>query len=210
MSKKKSKTKAVSKIAKRIQSVYGRIMPEPGGDPAWHPKCNSNKTVVVFWKKIRFVRRFVYAVQYMIPCTRVTFSKDGLFSKDGRTLIWGKFRRMGLSFFPNYSHSLQKKHGISGGCTSCGASCKLLLQCPHWDNKSHLCSIYEDRPAACRLFPITPQDIEDRNIVLKKEPCGFAFQTPVLQADRHMTLRPERSKKQATKKPIPIPPKNQI
>jgi hypothetical protein len=63
---------------------------------------------------------------------------------------------------------------MSGGCNRCGSSCKLLFQCPHWDDDSKLCSVYEDRPNICRLFPITPGDLRDRNLVAKS-PCGFTF-----------------------------------
>lgn len=202
------KVNKLTKVARRILPAYGRVMPEPGGDPAWNAKCSSNDSMSVFWKKIRFIRRFVYTIQYLIPVTKVAFfTRDGVYSKEGRILVWGKFRRMFISFFPSYAHKLQTKYGLTGGCRSCGASCKLLIQCPHWDEKSHLCSIYEDRPPACRLFPITPADIRDRDIVLKKEPCGFAFQTPAIKPDRHITLRPERKNPKATKKPAPIPPK---
>ena len=125
--------------------------------------------------KVRPLRRFWYLIQYMIPCTQITFSKNGIGSQDGRILILGKIRRFILSLIPSIGLSLQKKHGLTGGCSSCGASCKLLFQCPHWDDKSHLCSIYEDRPNACRLFPITQADISDRDLVLKTQPCGFDF-----------------------------------
>lgn len=86
---------------------------------------------------------------------------------------------MFLSFFPNLSRRLQKRYGLEGGCRSCGASCKLLFQCPHWDESSSLCSVYEDRPNICRLFPITPKDISDRDLVRGIEGgCGFRFSKP--------------------------------
>lgn len=130
--------------------------------------------------KIGFFRRSYYLIQYLLPCTRITFFTpgEGIYTKDGRALVRGKFRRMFFSAFPSLAVSMQKKYGLQGGCTSCGASCKLLFQCPHWDEETHLCKIYEDRPPACRFFPITPGDIRDRNIVLKDEPCGFVFTKP--------------------------------
>lgn len=127
-------------------------------------------------QRITFVRKTVQFFQYMIPCTYITFfTVRGIYSKDGRFLVRGKFRRMFLSFFPSVAKNLQKKHGIQGGCVSCGASCNLLFKCPQWDTTTHLCKIYEDRPNACRFFPITPADIEDRNLVLKGKECGFTF-----------------------------------
>jgi hypothetical protein len=126
-------------------------------------------------KLTRPLRQLWHIYERTVPFFFVVFTKKGLFSRDGRQLIWGKTRRIFISFIPPLAYYLQKKHGISGGCTSCGASCKLLFQCPHWDDKSHLCNVYEDRPNICRFFPITPADIEDRNLILKDTPCGFDF-----------------------------------
>ena len=106
------------------------------------------------------------------------FTRRGLVSRDGRQLIWGKARRVFISFFPSWAHALRKKYGMEGGCTSCGASCNLLFRCPHWDSSTHLCTVYEHRPNICKLFPITPADIRDRNIVLKDKPCGYTFKSP--------------------------------
>ena len=129
--------------------------------------------------KIRVLRRIWYIFQILPHFFAVAFSADGLGSEDGRQLIWGKIRRTFISLFPPLARALQEKHGISGGCRGCGASCRLLFQCPHWDDRSNLCGIYEDRPTVCRLYPISPADIRDRNLVLKKKPCGFSF------ADQH-------------------------
>ena len=81
-----------------------------------------------------------------------------------RTIIWGKIRRTMIGCVPGLALHLKRKHGLTGGCTSCGASCNLLFRCPHWDEESRLCSIYEDRPIVCRLFPITPSDLRDRDL----------------------------------------------
>jgi len=134
--------------------------------------------------KIRALRRIWYVLQIIPHFFSITFSGEGLGSEDGRTLIWGKIRRAFISLFPPLARSLQKQHGLTGGCRSCGASCQLLFQCPHWDDRSQLCSIYHDRPTICRLYPITPADIRDRDIVLKKRPCGFRF------AERSNSPRP--------------------
>ena len=128
------------------------------------------------FQRYRLLRRLRYLTQYLIPCLRVAiFTRQGIWSRKGRILIWGKFRRMFLGLFPPLARQLQLKHGIAGGCRSCGASCRLLLKCPHWDEVTHLCSIYEDRPTACRLFPITPEDLRDRDLVLEGQDCGYVF-----------------------------------
>lgn len=128
-----------------------------------------------FVMKIRPLRRAWLNLERFPPFFKAAFSSQGLASKEGRQLIFGKLRRVLISTCPAFARYLQSKYKLQGGCTSCGASCKLLFQCPHWDESSHLCSVYEDRPNICRLFPITPADISDRNIVLKDKPCGFTF-----------------------------------
>lgn len=127
---------------------------------------------------LRPIRRLLYIARIFEAFFAVAFTRQGLGSAAGRQLIWGKLRRSFITQFPAWARALQKKHGLQGGCISCGASCKLLFQCPHWNESSHLCNIYEDRPNACRFFPMTPSDISDRNLVLKEKACGFRFDRP--------------------------------
>ena len=107
------------------------------------------------------------------PFVSAAFSDRGLADPDGRSLIWGKFRRMLLSLIPPLARYLQKHYGLSGNCAQCGNSCRLLFQCPHLD-ASGLCTVYDDRPSICRTFPITPADIRDRNIAASGL-CGYRF-----------------------------------
>ena len=126
--------------------------------------------------QVRPIRRFWHFIERTIPFLRVAFSDLGLGSREGRILIWGKFRRVVLSSVPPLAKHLQKHYGVKGGCEGCGSSCNLLFQCPHWEEQTGLCSVYEDRPNICRLFPITPADIRDRNLVAKNlQTCGFSF-----------------------------------
>jgi len=125
--------------------------------------------------KWKWFRRSFYNLERFPPFFKACLSPEGLKTPKGRKLIWGKFRRLCLSLCPPLCRHLQSKHHLTGGCVSCGASCKLLFQCPHWDDQSHLCGVYEDRPNICRYFPITPADIEDRNLVLPGTSCGFKF-----------------------------------
>ncbi len=124
---------------------------------------------------LRFLRRMYYNLQRVPPFLAACLSSNGLLHPEGRILILGKFRRLLLSFFPPIAKFLQKYFRLQGACNQCGASCKLLFQCPHWDDNSKLCTVYNDRPNICRLFPITPADIRDRDLVSKRIPCGFSF-----------------------------------
>lgn len=140
-----------------------------------HRRCSLTSLMNCNLLKIRWVRRTYHVWQRTPPFLRVVFSKDGLLSSKGRTLIKGKFRRAFLSLFPWVAHKLQNHYGLSGSCQHCSTSCNLLFQCPHWDDTSSRCSVYEDRPNICRTFPITPQDIRDRNLVSPETQCGFTF-----------------------------------
>lgn len=141
--------------------------------------------------RLRLFRRFWHFMERLVPFFRVSFSREGLFSRDGRTLIWGKARRLAISAFPPLARALQRHYGMKGGCSNCGTSCQLLFRCPHWVAESRLCSVYEDRPSICRMFPITPADIRDRNIAAKKNGtvCGFTFK-PVGHQNANLVPQP--------------------
>jgi hypothetical protein len=142
---------------------------------SWHLGCSPFQGMGAKLLQIRWLRRLWHIWERTPPFLKVVFSKEGIPSKKGRTLIWGKFRRAGLSLFPSVAHRLQVHYGMTGGCEHCSTSCKLLFQCPHWDDTSSRCSVYEDRPNICRTFPITPQDIADRDLVSPNSSCGFKF-----------------------------------
>lgn len=102
-------------------------------------------------------------------------SREGVLTSEGRILICGKFRRLLICSVPGLARRLRAHYRLQGGCNSCGASCNLLFRCPHWDTNSRLCTVYESRPPVCRLFPITPTDLRDRDLVLRHTVCGFQF-----------------------------------
>jgi hypothetical protein len=103
------------------------------------------------------------------------FSREGMLTREGRILIRGKFRRLLICSVPPLARHLGAHYGLQGGCDSCGASCNLLFRCPYWDSDSRFCTVYESRPRVCRMFPITPTDLRDRNLVLRHTVCGFHF-----------------------------------
>ncbi|MBI1860682.1 MAG: YkgJ family cysteine cluster protein [Deltaproteobacteria bacterium] len=135
-------------------------------------KRSQNEVAEFFLSRLR---TGYYIVQILPPFFATAFSTRGFGSAEGRQQIWGKARRILISLFPPFARFLQAHYGLSGGCVHCSSSCKLLFQCPHWDDKQSRCGIYEDRPSVCRLFPITPGDIKDRNLVNKEVACGFRF-----------------------------------
>jgi len=128
-----------------------------------------------FLLRIKVIRQFWHLMERTPPFLAALFSSRGLIHPEGRQLLLGKFRRATLSFFPSVAKRVQKHYGLQGGCTSCGASCNMMFRCPHWDAKTHLCTVYEDRPNICKTFPITPGDLKDRAISNRNQPCGFTF-----------------------------------
>ncbi|MBM3335732.1 hypothetical protein FJY63_13825 [Candidatus Sumerlaeota bacterium] len=37
------------------------------------------------------------------------------------------------------------------------------------------CTVHKFRPPNCRVFPIDPRDLADRDLVAPDRPCGFSF-----------------------------------
>jgi hypothetical protein len=125
---------------------------------------------------MRAFRRLRYLAHYLRAFIWVIILNPGtIWRKRERTIIWGKIRRIMIACVPGLALHLKRKHRLTGGCISCGASCNLLFKCPHWEAESRLCSIYDDRPITCRLFPITPSDIRDRDLASSGTTCGYSF-----------------------------------
>lgn len=117
----------------------------------------------------------LYQIQRLLYFVAAVFSPKGIFSREGRVLIRGKIRRGFLSFFPARAQTLKQAYGLQGGCNSCGVSCSLLFVCPQLDRQTSKCTIYEDRPVACRVFPVTPQDLIERDLFSAETRCGYSF-----------------------------------
>jgi hypothetical protein len=77
----------------------------------------------------------------------------------------GWFRRRYLWYFKRRKvREYQAKR--EGSCKRCGQCCGW---CPLYDRKNKSCRIYGFRPAICREFPLSPED-------LKTLPdCGYSF-----------------------------------
>ncbi|MFA4986203.1 MAG: hypothetical protein WC712_06435 [Candidatus Brocadiia bacterium] len=65
-----------------------------------------------------------------------------------------------------------------GRCIRCGTCCQLLYECPNlsYDERGDaVCKIHESKPLICDLFPCTPKDLTDRDIVNPLQKCGYSF-----------------------------------
>lgn len=89
---------------------------------------------------------------------------------------WGKIRRAFLVSFRK-GRVVEKLDRRRGACTRCGACCKIMFQCPAYDDAdgNPKCLIYNDRPGVCSLFPLDEKDLRDRDIVMAGKKCGFYF-----------------------------------
>jgi hypothetical protein len=89
---------------------------------------------------------------------------------------WGKIRRAFLIAFrkKRVEVKLQRRRGA---CTRCGACCKIMFQCPAYDDSdgNPKCLIYNDRPGVCSLFPLDEKDLRERDVVMPGTKCGFYF-----------------------------------
>ncbi|MBI2026737.1 MAG: YkgJ family cysteine cluster protein [Deltaproteobacteria bacterium] len=95
--------------------------------------------------------------------------------KQQRAALFGKFRRVYWSRFKDDKTDFfisQRK----GDCTRCGNCCQIGYVCPAYDTKSRLCTINKIKPLVCKLFPLTPLDIADRDSVSFNPQCGFYWQ----------------------------------
>lgn len=92
-------------------------------------------------------------------------------------LAVGKLRRVFLVKFrkKRVESMLERRRGA---CSRCGACCKLLFQCPAYDDSdgSPKCLVYNDRPGVCGLFPLDEKDLRERDIVSPDKKCGFWFE----------------------------------
>lgn len=120
-------------------------------------------------------------------------NKQGLIGRlaDEFRLGWGKLRRQYLLLFrPNYISQMQMRR--IGSCNGCGVCCRLSWQCWHHrlpaETESGGCSRYSRRFLSCRLFPIDPRDLRDRDLLSPDVSCGFNF-IAVEQAAREATIR---------------------
>ncbi|MFO0980984.1 MAG: YkgJ family cysteine cluster protein [Planctomycetota bacterium] len=94
---------------------------------------------------------------------------------DNYRILRGKLRRIGRVYLSPRRHQIGKSSTAGGACARCGTSCKLGWQCFFWDARSGGCSIYEHRPLVCRVYPLDQKDVDDRNLVNRKQPCGYTF-----------------------------------
>lgn len=91
-------------------------------------------------------------------------------------MVVGKIRRAWLIAFRK--KKVEEKLSLRrGACTRCGACCKILFNCPAYDDSdgNPKCLIYNDRPGVCGLFPLDPADLRERNIVMPERKCGYWF-----------------------------------
>lgn len=91
-------------------------------------------------------------------------------------MAWGKVRRFALItiFKKRAAADLARRRGA---CTNCGACCKILFKCPAFEETpaGGWCTIYNDRPGVCALFPINEKDLRERDVVMPERRCGYSF-----------------------------------
>jgi hypothetical protein len=106
--------------------------------------------------------------------------------RDRLILGVGKLRRLWLVAFSKRTVE-SKLSRRRGACSRCGACCKLLFQCPAYDESdgNPKCLIYNDRPGVCGLFPLDEQDLKERDIVMPDKKCGFFFSDTPAPPPKH-------------------------
>jgi hypothetical protein len=107
-------------------------------------------------------------------------------------IFYGVFRRLIFFLFNrNYiSESILKR---KGNCLKCGACCKLFFRKCFYlgigKDGTNECRIYNTfRMPNCINFPITLNDIKDRNII-SRNPCGFYFEEQIIFRNSELNRR---------------------
>ncbi len=97
--------------------------------------------------------------------------------RQAAAMCWGKLRRAFLIAFRK-GRVEEKLRRRRGACHRCGACCKILFDCPAYDDSdgNPKCLIYNDRPGVCGLFPLDEKDLIERDIMMPEKPCGFTFE----------------------------------
>lgn len=94
------------------------------------------------------------------------------------TLVRGKFRRFRLAHTRRGRRYIQRMLQLRRGeCARCGACCRLAYRCQflRMEEDRAVCRIHSYRPANCRIFPVDPLDLADRDLVAPDRACGFSF-----------------------------------
>jgi len=89
----------------------------------------------------------------------------------------GRMRRFLLSNFRRgYVRASHERR--RGECRRCGVCCQMHVRCPALRFNGDLaeCARYQKwRTSNCRTFPIDERDIDERDLVAPRVPCGFHF-----------------------------------
>jgi len=90
--------------------------------------------------------------------------------------VGGKLRRYYFYRFRK-KYSAAKVQERQGQCIRCGACCKLVFRCPFLVETltGASCMIHKSRPGNCRVFPMDPRDLQERDFVAGDVQCGFHF-----------------------------------
>lgn len=120
-------------------------------------------------------------------------------------MCFGKVRR-GLLVAFGRRRVEEKLARRRGACTRCGACCKILFNCPAYDDSDGVpkCLIYNDRPGVCGLFPLDENDLRERDIVMRGKKCGYWFtDDPAKQKPASAPVRWGPSREGGAKAKIP-------
>jgi hypothetical protein len=104
---------------------------------------------------------------YLFSCakTKPSTRRFNLKRENCRIFMWDGWIRRRVVWYLQKKKVTKWQAKRSGECLRCGKCCG---QCPALDTEKKVCRIYGIRPAICKAFPLTPDD-------LKNLKCGFRF-----------------------------------
>ncbi|MEK7791169.1 MAG: YkgJ family cysteine cluster protein [Deltaproteobacteria bacterium] len=115
---------------------------------------------------------------YALPTVWELLKMIAIPTRLNRRLMRGKIRRWWLICFRRKYVEDVLLPKRKAGCQMTGACCELGFGCPAFDAKNRLCKIHPYKPLVCKLFPLTEEDIVDRNLVYPVKRCGYSFTEP--------------------------------
>lgn len=92
-----------------------------------------------------------------------------------RRLMRGKIRRWWLVYFRRDYVETVLLPRRKEGCQRTGACCEMGFGCPAFDAERRICQIHPHKPLVCKLYPLTEEDLKERDLIYPGKKCGYSF-----------------------------------
>lgn len=119
--------------------------------------------------------KFKDVLRLFFPTTWNLFKMAVIPTALNRRMLRGKLRRFWLVHFRRRTVEGVLLPRRKSTCARTGACCQFGFGCPAYDAPHQVCTIHPYKPLVCKLFPITGEDLKDRDFVDRNTKCGYSF-----------------------------------